>query len=331
VVILNLFYEEPDPDRWLPFDRYPRRWIRHLVRGQEEPRGTMRAFLNLVGGLDRIGAAYRLNDFRHIAAHSGELACVFGKPQVLRRIPARTPILFGTSIYSHPSDDPGLPRARPVRQVLVPSPWVQRMFEEVWPGLVSVWPVGIDTEQWRPTDQPKDVDIVVYDKIYWERERYQRELVAPLMRELERRALRVRVLRYGEYSEPDLLDLSRRARGMVYLSRHETQGIAAQQMMAAGVPLFAWDEGGYWQDPKYFPHQVKFGPVTSVPYWSDACGVRFQGGHDLAPAFERYWTGVREGVFTPREMVVDRLDLAKQARAYVALAKQAAELPHRAS
>ena len=21
---LNLFYEEPDPDRWLPFDRHPR-------------------------------------------------------------------------------------------------------------------------------------------------------------------------------------------------------------------------------------------------------------------------------------------------------------------
>src|SRR5262245_29794506 len=111
-VTLNLFYEEPDPDRWLRLDRYPRRWIRRLVRGPEQPRGTMRAFLNLVEGLDRIGASYRINDYRHIARRSDELACVFGKPQVLARIPEATPILFGTSIYSHPNDHPALPRER---------------------------------------------------------------------------------------------------------------------------------------------------------------------------------------------------------------------------
>ena len=61
-----------------------------------------------------------------------------------------TPILFGTSIYSHPNDDPDLPKRRPIRQVLVPSDWVRDMFAEVWPGRVSVWPVGIDTERWQP-------------------------------------------------------------------------------------------------------------------------------------------------------------------------------------
>lgn len=321
---LNLFYEEPDPDRWVPFDRHPRRWIRRLVRGPEQPRGTMRAFLNLVEGLDRIGARYRLNDFRHIARHGEELACVFGKPQVLERIPPRTPILFGTSIYSHPSDRPGLPRERPIRRVLVPSLWVQRMFEEVWPGVVSVWPVGIDTERWAPDPAvARDVDVLVYDKIFWDRARYERELISPLLGELARRGLRVATLRYGSYEEKELLDLSRRARSMVYLSRHETQGIAAQQLMAAGVPLFAWDEGGLWQDPKYFPEHIRFGPVTSVPYWSDACGVRFRGDGDLLEAFDRFWAGVEAGAYAPRNLVVEELALDKQAREYVALAERA--------
>lgn len=284
----------------------------------------MRAFLNLVAGLDRIGVAYRLNDFRYMAANSAELACVFGKPEVLARIPERTPILFGTSIYSHPSDDPELPRKRPIRRVLVPSAWVQRMFETVWPGLVDVWPVGIDTERWTPAaESRKDIDVLVYDKIYWQRERYEREIVEPLMREVARRNLRVHVLRYGQYAEQELFDLSRRVRAMIYLSRHETQGIAAQQMMSAGVPLLAWDEGGYWQDPKYFPHQIKFASVTSVPYWTDASGVRFHGQDDLEQAFERYWAGVTAGTFAPRQMVLDQLDLRKQAHAYVALAKRA--------
>lgn len=320
---LNLFYEEPDPDRWLPFDRYPRRWVRRMVRGPEQPRGTMRAFLNLVDGLDRIGARYRINDFRHMAANSGELACVFGKPQVLARIPSRTPVLFGTSIYSHPSDHPGLPRERPIRRVLVPSVWVQRMFEEVWPGIVGVWPVGIDTVRWAPAPGvARDIDVLVYDKIFWERARYERELIGPLMGELARRGLRVETLRYGSYEEKDLLDFSRRARAMVYLSRHETQGIAAQQLMSAGVPLFAWDLGGPWQDPKYFPEHVHFEPVSSVPYWTDACGVRFRGDGDMAEAFDRFWAGVEAGAFSPRDLIVEELTLEKQARAYVALAAQ---------
>jgi hypothetical protein len=321
--ILNLFYEEPDPDRWLPFDRHPRRWVRRLVRGPEQPRGTMRAFLNLVEGLDRIGSRYRINDFRHIAANRDELACVFGKPHVLARIPVRTPILFGSSIYSHPSDRPGLPRERPIRRVLVPSAWVQRMFEEVWPGIVSVWPVGIDTARWAPDPGvARDVDVLVYDKIFWERERYEQELLEPLMRELARRGLRVETLRYGHYEEKDLLDFSRRARAMVYLSRHETQGIAAQQLMSAGVPLFAWDLGGLWQDPKYFPAHVRFGPVTSVPYWNDSCGVRFRGDGDMPEAFDRFWAGVEASAYSPRDLIVEQLSLEKQAREYVALAER---------
>lgn len=320
---LNLFYEEPDPDRWLPFDRYPRRWARRLVRGPEQPRGTLRAFLNLVEGLDRIGARYRINDFRHVAANADELACVFGKPHVLARIPSRTPILFGTSIYSHPSDRPGLPHERPIRRVLVPSAWVQRMFEQVWPGIVSVWPVGIDTTRWAPDPGvARDIDVLVYDKIFWERARYEQELIGPLMHELARRGLHVRTLRYGSYEEKDLLDFSRRARAMVYLSRHETQGIAAQQLMSAGVPLLAWDEGGPWQDPKYFPRHVRFEPVTSVPYWTDACGVRFRGGGDLPEAFDRFWAGVGANAYSPRDLIVEQLTLEKQAREYVALAEQ---------
>ena len=319
---LNLFYEEPDPDRWLPFDRYPRRLIRNLVRGPAPVGGTMRAFLNLVAGLERIGVSYRINDYRRLESDRGALACVFGKPHVLEKIPNQTPILFGTSIYSHPSDDPELPRRRKIRRVLVPSSWVQQMFAEIWPDLVSVWPVGIDTSRWMPAPgSGRDIDVLVYDKIAWQRERYARELLEPLYGELARRGLKVETIRYGGYREETLLALSKRVRTMIYLSRHETQGIAAQQMLAAGVPLFAWDEGGFWQDPKYFPHRVKFQPVTSVPYWDDRCGVRFRGGDDLLEAFEVFWRGVTGNRFSPRQLIVERLTLEKQAQEYVNLAR----------
>jgi glycosyltransferase involved in cell wall biosynthesis len=320
---LNLFYEEPDPDRWLPYDRHLRRVVRRVVRGPAQPGGAERAFLNLVAGLDRLGTSYRINDYRHLAAHPGELACVFGKPHVLEKIPGKTPLLFGTSIYSHPNDDPKLPERRLIRQVLVPSPWVQRMFAEVWPDIVSVWPAGIDTERWAPgPDAAKDVDVLIYDKIFWQRAHYEETLIGPLRQELGRRGLRVETLRYGSYRESDLLAFSRRARSMVYLSRHETQGIAAQQMLSSGVPLFAWDKGGLWQDPKYAPHQVRFGPVTSVPFWDDRCGVKFRGGEDLAESFDRFWLGIEGRAFAPRQMILKEFTLEKRSQAYVELAEK---------
>ena len=320
---LNLFYEEPDPDRWMLFDRYPRRLIRRIVRGPDQPLGPMRVFLNLIAGLDRLGAAYRINDYRYIRANPSELACVIGKPQVLSKIPSETPILFGTSIYNHPSDDPDLPKRRPIRQVLVASPWVRDLFSTVWPDCLTLWPAGIDTERWAPDPiARRDIDVLIYDKILWQRKEYVPSLIAPLKAELCRRGLNVKVLRYGTYREDQLFALSRRVRSMVYLSHHETQGIAAQQMMASGVPLFVWDKGGLWQDPEYAPHRVRFGPVSSVPYWDQRCGTKFATAGDLASAFEAFWHGVQAGDYTPRQMIVDHFTLEQRACAYRDIARK---------
>lgn len=284
----------------------------------------MRVFLNLRAGLDRIGAPYRLNNYRYVRNNPEDLVSLIGKPHLLTRFSAQTPILFGTSIYNHPIDDELLPARQLIRQVLVPSAWVQQMFSKVWPKLVSVWPVGIDTLRWAPSaSKAKDVDVVVYDKIYRQRDDHQRMLIEPLMAELQRRGMVVEYLRYGSYAEPELLMLSRRARSMIYLSHHETQGIAVEQMMAAGVPVLAWDPGGEWQNLEYLLRGVRFGPVTSVPYWDDRCGVKFTNAADFVPAFVRFWEKVKSDSFNPRGMILDnKLTLEEAAEAYVELANK---------
>ncbi|MBR2818259.1 MAG: hypothetical protein IKE60_26590 [Reyranella sp.] len=317
---LNLFYGEPDADRWTRFDRYPRRMARWMLRGPKQPGGTMLVYLNLRAGLDRLGVRYRANDYRHIHAHPDELACVIGQPAVLDKLPQRTPILFGTAIYNHPIDNPDLPKQRPVRRVLVPCAWTASMFSTVWPGLVSSWPVGVDTHRWSPSMRAnKNVDVLIYDKIRRHRDRYLRTIVEPLIAELKRRNLSFHVLRYGFYREEQLLKLSRRTRAMVYLSHHETQGLAAQQMLASGIPLFAWDAGGLWKDPTFAPGVVRFAPVSSVPYWDERCGVKFKNGGDLLPAFDKFWFGVEAGLFAPREMIMEDFTLEQRAKAYLAL------------
>lgn len=319
---LSLFYEEPDPDRWIPFDRYPRRLVRRLWRGPWQPSGHMRVFLNLMTGLDRIGIPYRVNDYRFMRANTDQLSCLIGKPHVLKSFPPEAPLLFGPSIYNHPIDDERLPYRHAIRQILVPSPWVQKMFCQVWPGLVTVWPVGIDTERWKPaTAAEKDIDVLIYDKIFRGRDQLERTVLDPLLEELRRRGLLVTHLRYGSYFERQLLVLSRRVRSMVYLSRHETQGIALQQILASDIPVFAFDPGGEWQSLEYLLRGVRFGPVTSAPYWDDRCGVKFTGADDVLAAFQMFWKGVTTGAFSPREMILEKkLTLEECAQAYADLA-----------
>jgi hypothetical protein len=104
---------------------------------------------------------------------------------------------------------------------------------------------------------------------------------------------------------------------MIFLCEHETQGFAYLQTLSCDVPIIAWDRGGYWQDPAYYPHKVKFAPVTSVPYWDDRCGVRFESVSQFSERLVCFWEKVRASLFAPRDYILENLTLERCARKYV--------------
>src|SRR5205085_6802515 len=132
-----------------------------------------------------------------------------------------------------------------------------------------------------------------YDKVRWEHERFEDELINPIVAHLERKQMSFITLRYGFYREEEFHRLLNRSRMMIFLCEHETQGIAYQQALSCGVPILAWDRGGYWQDPSYFPHRVKFQPVSSVPYWDERCGRTFAGIEEFKGAWQAFWSEYR--------------------------------------
>jgi glycosyltransferase involved in cell wall biosynthesis len=316
VQTLNLFYEEPDPDRWLPLDRYPRRLIRGILRGSSRPGGQQRVFLNLCAGLDKLGISYRINDYRYAKRHLDELACIIGKPHVLNKLCWRNPIMFGASVYSHPLCDPDLLARLPIRRVLVPGEWMRQMWEPYYGSAVVAWPVGIDTDSWKPhSETEKSFDFLIYDKVRWDHQNYERTLLEPIRQELRRRNFRYFELRYGYYDDEAFRDLLRKCRAMIFLCEHETQGIAYQQALACDVPILAWDRGGYWQDPEFYPDQVKFGPVTSVPYWHDRCGRKFADATGFPEGLDRFLECRSQ--YSPRAYILQTLTLEICARQYL--------------
>ena len=320
--MLNLFYLEPDEDRWLSFDRYPRGIIRRLLRGKPRPSGHARVFLNLCEGLDRIGVPYRVNDFRFAQKNPKSLVCIIGKSFLLDKIKWKNPILFGAAGYSHPIDDPQVIERLPVKMVLVPGQWMKEMCEPYWGKAVEVWPVGIDTDMWQPSEhEGKTFDVLIYDKVRWEHERYETELIGPILAFLRKSGRSYLEIRYGYYREEDFRLALARCRVMVFLCEHETQGIAYQQGLSCGVPIFAWDRGGHWQDPSYYPQKVIFSPVTSVPYWDERCGDRFSGLGEFEARWSLFWDDTQRGRFVPRDFVLENLTLEKCAQDYVQIAR----------
>jgi len=320
--MLNLFYLEPDEDRWLSFDRYPRRIIRHLLRGNPRPSGHARVFLNLCRGLNHISVPYRVNDFRFARKNPQSLACIVGKSFLLDKIKWKNPILFGAAGYSHPIDDPQLLERLPVKMILVPGPWMKEMCEPYWGKAVEFWPVGIDTHMWQPSGhESKTIDVLIYDKVRWEHDRYETELIRPILAFLQKAGRSYFEIRYGHYREEDFRLALGRCRVMIFLCEHETQGIAYQQCLSCGVPIFAWDRGGPWQDPSYYPHKVIFSPVTSVPYWDERCGRRFSGLAEFEVRWSQFWDDAQRGQFVPRNYVLESLTLERCAQDYLQIAR----------
>src|ERR1700683_2186830 len=118
------------------------------------------------------------------------------------------------------------------------------MGEPYYGKAVVAWPVGIDTGYWRDArDTHKTHDFLIYDKVRWEHEKYEANLIEPIRQELRRRRLTYTEIRYGYYEEDDFRKKLRTCRAMIFLCEHETQGIAYQQTLACGAPILAWDRG----------------------------------------------------------------------------------------
>lgn len=317
---LNLFYEEPDPDRWIKFDRYPRRIIRRLLSGKTRPGGVMMIAINLMKGLDKIGYPYRFNDYKHIKKHPEEIACIIGKPQVLFDRKWNNPVIFGAGIYSHPIECPDLFKKYPnVKRFLVPGEWMRIMCEPFYGDKVIAWPVGIDTEQWKPYGGERTFDFLIYDKIRWEKEKLAAELVKPITDILDQHGLKYQFIHYGNYTHAELEEKLRASGAVIFLCEHETQGSAYQQILATNTPILAWDRGGYWQDPAYYPERVKFAPVTSVPYWDARCGVKFDGAVDFEAKLKEFQS--RLNGFHPRDYILENLTLEKCAERYLEIVR----------
>lgn len=283
------------------------------ARGKQVNTGFYIAFLALADGLRKLGCDVRINNFAAARRWPAYPIGVAGYPSVLEQVDLPNPTIFGPG-------DPGFPdtaghwaRQAKVRFVIQPSPWFVEYYRPFCGDKMLCCPVGIDTDVLEDTHGlVKSVDVLIYDKIRWDRETVVPALRDRLIRKLEDEGLTYQILEYGKHSQQSYFAALRAARVMAFLCEHETQGLACEEALGMNVPVFAWEEKRLI-DPRQQPFVTPDFQVSNVPYFDARCGETFTLA-DLEAGFDAFWARLPR--YRPREYVAETLTPAATAAVY---------------
>ena len=278
--------------------------------------GFYTAFLALRRSLERHGCDVRVNDFRIARRLSNYPIGIAGFPSVLQAVQLANPKIFGPGDFGLPVQAAHLASDDQIRTLIQPSKWFSDLYRPYCGDKLATWFAGIDTEAWPDLSRgPKKVDVLIYDKIHWYRDREVPEVIGRLTSHLERRGLSWQLLRYGFHHRSMFRAALSTARSLAFISQHETQGLACQEALSSGVPVFAWNEG-VLVDPQLTSAAPPDLGVSSVPYFDDRCGRTFRKA-ELEPEFDAFWSELKQ--YDPRNFVLENLSLEQSARCYLQL------------
>ena len=186
------------------------------------------------------------------------------------------------------------------KSIIAPSQWVKDLFVGKFgypEEKISIWPVGIERPE---VERSEDYDCLIYFK------RRSSEELEQVISFLNQRGLTYKLLKYGSYKPEQVNEFSSKSKCCFLLNGTESQGIAVQEIMATGTPMFVWDvfewndQGEQWRVP-----------ATSVPFWDDMCGERFvpaDPGMDhlvMQDKFDTFYSRIDS--YNPRKYVEDNL------------------------
>ena len=315
------FRTQPQRHRYIPGDQHLIRLIKQVL-GKNRTSGVKKVFLSLCKGFDLLGIDYDVNlPFKKIKA--GEPVVVLGNGRyALKGYRQQNPVIAGIGLMTHPSEWPGLCTEYPVLKYLQHSDWANNVYVPYYGAdTCQTWPAGIDTDKWAPVkNADKKFDILVYNKVMWDKPQTNSNLRMPLLEKLQREGLSYTEITYGHYKEEEYHALLRQSRAMIFLCEHESQGFALCEALSMNVPVIAW-EPGFCLDPNRFSWNDPVIPASSVPFFDNRCGVKFKDYPTFEASFGEFWQKVKKEEFNPRAYILENLTLKKSAERMLEIIK----------
>ena len=106
------------------------------------------------------------------------------------------------------------------------------------------------------------------------------------------------IFKYGDYKNSQLLKAAVENDFGIIIDKTESQGFAIQELMSKNLPLFVWD----YTENDWFGKKFK---GTTVPYWSDECGIKFYKQEELKESLNLFLMNINK--FTPKKFVIQNL------------------------
>lgn len=191
---------------------------------------------------------------------------------------------------------------------IVPSQWVSnlyRKFTVLDHATIDVWPVGIDTKFWE-----KNIAITAPKCLVYFKHRSDEEL-SRIVNKLNKLGIGYEILKYGYYTENDLVQSCNRCNFCIILTGTESQGIGYMEILSMGLPCYvmnknSWDDGSYKVE------------ASSVPYFDGTCGI-ITDTFDL-DKFDEFVQSL--DTYKPRDFICGNFTLSKKATDYYQLLKK---------
>ena len=243
----------------------------------------MKVIENLERSLTDCGVEYSVNE----EYYENNLILHWDTPHIQRyhSLKNKDKLLVGPQIWPFAPDFHEL---KEYTSVLVPSRWCEESYEKFFPGTkTSIWPVAIYAPEVSGTPT---TDCLIYHK------NRSNEDLAYVKQLLSDRRLTYTQLQYGSYSQDDFRQALSSVRFCIIIDNTESQGIAIGEMMAAGKPLFVWDQP-VWD---HMGEQYKI-DATTVPYWDDMCGEKTTERSELSNLFDKFLS--KRTSYTPAEYI----------------------------
>jgi hypothetical protein len=309
--IILYYRKAPEKDRFIFGDRWIRPLIRKIIRGKKIG-GIEKVFHQLEKSFDLLNIAYKTNiPFNKIKP--ADKIIILGRDKyALKDYNQPNKIVAGIGLMTHPSEWPDLCRQYPIAKYLQHSEWTKNVYVPFYGDhICALWPAGIETEKWKPKDNiKKEIDFLIYNKINWDKEKNNIELRNPILELLTQKGLSYQEIVYGNYKSDNYRQLLHQSKAMIFLSEHESQGFACNEAMSMDIPIFAWDQG-LCQDPNRFEWGQTRLNTSSVPYFSERCGLTFKNFQEFTVQIDLFLEKRNEKQFHPRAYVLENLSLEK--------------------
>lgn len=179
---------------------------------------------------------------------------------------------------------------------------------EIYNSLVTPivqFPYGVDIHHFNITDRVPVFDCLVYFK------HRKTDILNKVLNELTLKNISYKQISYGSYNEEMYLKYLKECKFMLSVDGHESQGFALEEAMSCNVPLLVldattlYDESNDGVTAVYERYRPKKLAASSVPYWSEQCGIRIESFDMLSISLDLILNTYTE--YNPRKFIIDTL------------------------